>query len=102
MQRIHPEDDLLQAARRHHPHQHTVSFGQRDAPGLDPWPARDPTCADTCGNGTASSLISRRSGRALQVGDMPAEARNQERRAWSSARMSVRQVRESVRERKPL
>ncbi len=31
VQGVHPEDDLLQTPRRHHPHQHAIDGGQVDA-----------------------------------------------------------------------
>ena len=48
MQRIHPENDLLQASRRHHPYQHTVGLGQRDIPGLHSLSPRADLCRDLC------------------------------------------------------
>ena len=47
MQGVHPEDDLLQAPRRHHPHQHPADARQVDSPRLEPLaagsePADDP------------------------------------------------------------
>ena len=81
VQGVHPEDDLLQAARRHHPHQHAVGVPSGRSP-----PARDASHArpvdrrprpTTSANGTACSDHAEPARRALEVGDMPAEAGNQ-------------------------
>ncbi len=55
VQGIHPEDDLFEAAGRHHPHQHAVDVHQVHFAGLDRsqrCPARA-TEAETSAKGTA-------------------------------------------------
>jgi hypothetical protein len=75
MQRIHPENDLLQTSRRHHPYQHTIGFGQRDATGLHCLSPRADLCRDLHEQHSLELDIES-PGRAPQVGDMPAKARN--------------------------
>ena len=77
MQGIHPEDDLLQAPRRHHPHQHAVDLGQRNAPGLNlllspSQPGRHLRERHGLERNDRELL-----GRATQVRNMPARTRNQ-------------------------
>ena len=94
VQGIHPEDDLLETARRHHPHQDAVDRRQvelaraHDCVALPAGPP--PTTADTRGNGTACNDTPSRPA-ALEVVDMPAKTGNQgdQRRHGSNFRFQI-------------
>ncbi len=75
MQGIHPEDDLFQAARRHHPHEYAVHGRQVESARLDRRALYgtlrgqrlpSPTDAETSGNGTACKTTSSRSAARLR------------------------------------
>ena len=76
MQGIHPEDDLLQASRRHHPHQHPTDARQVDSPRLDPL-ASGSQPADDPGKRDRLEVDGQRPRRPLQVLHVPAQAGDQ-------------------------
>ncbi len=87
MQRIHPKNDLLQASRRHHPHQHAVGRRQIQSANLnrrgdfaliliEQFFIHGDRCRD-CGKRNCVKRNVESAGGALEVGDMPARARDQ-------------------------
>ena len=76
MERIHPEDDLLQRAGRHHPHEDAIHLVERDALAFDDRPAGVHVGPDAREMDRAQIDVER-SRRAQQVGHMPSEARNE-------------------------
>ena len=92
MQGIHAKDDLLEAAGRHHPHQHAVGGQQVDPGGSHArrafhggWPSHPnalplgliPTLAETRGNRRRLQRHADLLRRALKVLDMPAKTGDQ-------------------------